>query len=70
MVQCQNIVNILNEYEMLQHQVENLEMLKISMIKVRLKVILLESFFQGETDEIVLNESTPQPVTSEEINCI
>ena len=39
----------------------------MTMIKVKHKVIIFEELTEVETDEVVLNESTSQPVKSEEI---
>ena len=68
MMQCQNIVNVLNEYKMLQPKLGNLEMLTNENNKSEPQRDIGEELIQVETDENVLSKSNNQPVTSGEIN--
>ena len=63
--QCQNIVYVLNEHEIVQPKWSNLEMLTNYYDKNETQSDMIEELIQGETDEIMLNESTSQPVTLE-----
>ena len=69
-VQCQNIVYVLNKHEIVQPKLRNLERLTNGNDhdKNETQSNIVEDLVQVETDEIVLNESTSQPFTSEEIN--
>ena len=69
-VQCQNIVYVFNEHKIVQPKLRNLEILTNGNDhdKNGTQSDIIEEVTQVETVEIVLNESTIQPVTSEEIN--
>ena len=67
-VQCQNIVCVLHENEMVQPKLRNVEMLTNDYDKSDTQSDMGEELIQVETDGIVLNESTRKPVTLEEIN--
>ena len=60
MVQCQNIFNVLNEYEMLQPNLGSLEMLTNYHDKGQLQSDISKNLIQVETEEIVLNGSISQ----------
>ena len=53
---------------MVQPKLRNLEMLTNECDKNGTKSDMIEELIQIETDGVVLNESTSQPVTSKEIN--
>ena len=67
-VQCQYIVYMLNEHEIVQPKLRNLEMLTCDHDKNETQSEIVEELIQVETVEIVLNESTSQPETSEELD--
>ena len=69
-VQCQNIVYVLNEHEVVQPKWRNLEMSTNDHDKSETQSDMVEELIQVETDDNVLNESTCQPIASEEINRI
>ena len=58
----------INEHEIVQPKLRSLEMLTYDHDKSEGQSDIVEELIQVETDEIVLNESTSQPVASEEIN--
>ena len=67
-VQCQNIVCVLNEHKIIQPKLRNLEMLTNDYDKNEIQSDIVEELIQVGTDVVVLNENTIQPVTSEELN--
>ena len=68
MVQCKIIVYMLNLHEMMQPKLRNLEILTNDHDKSETQSDKVEELIHIETEEFVLNESTSQPVTPEEIN--
>ena len=64
MVQCQNIVYTLNQYDIKQPEQINLEMLTSDHDKSETQSDVVEKLIQVETEEIVVKGSTSQPFTS------
>ena len=67
-IQCQNIVDVLNECEIVELKLRNLEMLTNAHAKNETQSDMIGELIQVETDEIMLNENISQQVTSEKIN--